>query len=772
MKFAFAAAAIFLSSISYGQNVTISGFVEDKETGEKLIGAGVLEVLSARGIRTNVYGFYSLTVPKGEVHLRVGYVGYETLDLMLNATKDTSVNLTLNNLQQLEEFVVTGEAAIQDETQMSSMDLDMKKVKALPVFMGEIDIMKTIQLFPGIQSGSEGSSGIYVRGGGPDQNLILLDGVPVYNANHLFGFFSVFNADAINNVTLIKGGFPARYGGRVSSVIDIRMKEGNMHEFHGEGSVGLISSKLTLEGPIKKDKTSFIISGRRTYIDLLARPIIKAAAEGNTFGYFFYDLNAKINHKFNDKSRLYLSAYSGKDKAYGRYDEKYTADGTTYTDTYDQALQWGNLITAIRWNRILSPKMFMNVTGTYSRYEFNVGFDITSLEEGPSGTERRYNAFEYISGINDWSAKVDFDYIPNTNHYIKFGTNYIYHTFTPGVNSLQSEGSGSDIDTTFGSSKQYGTELYAFIEDDFKISSRLKANIGFHMSGFIVQDEFYNAPQPRASLRYLINDESSIKASYAHMTQYLHLLTNQSIGLPTDLWVPVTRRIPPQNSIQYALGYARTIKKKFEASAEAYYKSMDNLIEYKEGASFFGNEEDWQEKVEVGKGWSYGIELLLEKKVGKTTGWIGYTWSKTERQFEALNFGEKYPYRYDRRHDIGMAITHKFNDRVDVGIVWVYGTGNAVTLGLERYQGFQGDITHVESRNNYRMPAYHRLDLGVNLHKKKKWGEQTWSFGVYNAYNRQNPFFLNFGFDNNNNRVLKQYSLFPILPSFNYSFKF
>ncbi|MBL4703485.1 MAG: TonB-dependent receptor plug domain-containing protein, partial [Flavobacteriales bacterium] len=628
--------------------------------------------------------------------------------------------------------------------------------------------------------GSEGTSGLYVRGGGPDQNLILLDGVPIYNASHLFGFFSVFNADAINSVKLIKGGFPARYGGRLSSVIDIKMKEGNMKEFHGEGSIGLISSKLTLEGPIKKDKTSFLISGRRTYIDLLARPLIKSIGEGVTAGYYFYDLNAKVNHKFSDKDRLYVSAYMGDDKAYTNISESWTNGGSNYSYTEEAQLKWGNLITAVRWNHMVSNKIFMNTTLRYSKYRFLVGADETNSETTGGTTNTNSFSYAYKSGIEDWSGKVDFDWVPNPNHFVRFGAGDIYHTFTPGVNQYQvTESNASAIDTTFGADKEFAHELFAYIEDEIKIGERLKGNAGLHFSGFLVGSKNYWSLQPRINGRYLLNDVSSIKASYASMTQFMHLLTNAGIGLPTDLWLPATERVKPQTAHQWAAGYARTFKKKYEVSVEGYYKIMNNLIEYKDGASFFSTEQDWQDKIEVGRGWSYGGELLIEKKIGKTTGWIGYTLAWTNRQFENLNFGEVFPYRYDRRHDIGAALTHEFNDRVSVGVVWVYGTGNAVTLGLERYQsvygtqfGWGGEIEHIESRNNYRMPAYHRLDVSVNLKKEMKWGERTWSFGVYNVYSRQNPFYLAFGYDDTGNRKLYQYSLFPFIPSFNYAFKF
>ncbi|MGD1848264.1 MAG: TonB-dependent receptor domain-containing protein [Salibacteraceae bacterium] len=765
---------------------TISGYLQDESNGEMLIGATVYDLKSGKGTTTNVYGFFSLTLPEDSVRLRISYVGFETqvMEFYLNA--DRSLNVNLSGSVSLNEFeVVASEAErMEEKSEMSTIEISMDKVKALPVFMGERDIMKTIQLLPGVQSGSEASSGLYVRGGGPDQNLILLDGVPIYNASHLFGFFSVFNADALNSVKLIKGGFPARYGGRLSSVIDIRMKEGNMKEFHGEGSIGLISSKLTLEGPIVKDKTSFIVSGRRTYIDLLAQPLIRSQSQdGSTGGYYFYDVNAKLNHKFSDKSRLFASGYFGNDRFYSRLRDRWDDGATEYESKEDGELKWGNVIGALRWNYLFSNKLFSNTTFTYSRYKFLVGF---SEEETSTGQQNETESisFDYSSGIEDYNGKIDFDYLPHPDHYVRFGVGHTYHTFTPGINTFNSRNSGeAPIDTAFGSSQQYSHESWLYVEDDVKIGNRIKANFGLHGASFYTGNKFYFSLQPRFSGRYLLRDNMSIKASYARMTQFLHLLTNAGIGLPTDLWLPVTDRVPPQQSHQVALGVAYTHRKKYEISLEGYYKSMDNLIEYKDGASFFGSDSDWQNKVEVGRGWSYGAEFLLEKKVGKTSGWIGYTLSWTNRQFDNLNFGETFPYRYDRRHDIGIALTHKFNEKVDVGVVWVYGTGNAVSLGLERYNSLAtflgndpsewgGEVEHIQERNNYRMPSYHRLDLGVNLHKDTRWGQRTWSFGLYNVYSRQNPFYLYFAQNSNGSRELTQISLFPILPSFSYQFKF
>ena len=774
------------------QKYTIKGYVEDHSSGEKLYGANIYDAKTYNGTTSNNYGFFSLTLPKDTIQLTVSYVGYGISSNTFYLDRDTTINLVLNSSIELKEVEISASKteSIQEQTRMSTIDIPMNQIKTLPVFMGEKDVLKTVQLLPGVQSGGEGSSGLYVRGGGPDQNLILLDGVPVYNASHLFGFFSVFNPDAINSVQLVKGGFPARYGGRLSSILDIRMKEGNSKQIHGEGSIGLVASKMTLEGPIKKDKTSFIISGRRTYIDLLTMPIIRAASNKNgqkvKTGYYFYDLNAKINHKISDKSRLFLSAYLGNDKAYANFEESYNVGNSEIINSSNAKLGWGNITTAFRWNYLLSKKIFSNITLTYSRYRFIVNEDFKTTEiQGSNETSTRYN-YEYFSGIYDVGGKVDFDYLPSPNHFIKFGIGNIYHTFTPGISTFEANDNNITIDTSYGSQSLYAHESSVYIEDDIKIGGRLKTNLGVHFSGFLVKEVPYYSVQPRISARYLLTDEWSLKASGVTMTQYIHLLTNATVGLPTDLWVPVTDMVKPLQSMQFALGVAHTLKEQYEISMEVYYKTMDNLIEYKEGATFFSAGTDWQNKVEMGRGWAYGSELFLQKKIGKLSGWLGYTLSWSERLFDNLNFGKKFPYKFDRRHDISIAIIYNHNERIDAGLVWVYGTGNAITLPTSRYmsnlldnQGYSeiyafGDntIEHFDSRNDYRMPAYHRLDLGINFHKKKKRGERTWSFGIYNAYSRKNPFYLYFGVTESGNRVLKQVSLFPFIPSVTYSFKF
>jgi len=778
---------LLLANTTQAQKFTISGYIKDAASGENLIGANVWDKQSEQGASANQYGFFSLTLPQDSVTLITSYVGYALQVNTFYLDKDTLINFELKDDALLEEIVISAAESerIQEVTRMSSISVPLEQIKNLPALLGEVDVLKTLQLLPGVQSGNEGTSGLYVRGGGPDQNLILLDGVPVYNASHLFGFFSVFNADAINHVELIKGGFPARYGGRLSSVIDISMKEGNMKEFHGEGSVGLVASKLTLEGPIVNDKTSFIVSGRRTYIDLLARPIIRAQTEGDeTVGYYFYDLNAKLNHRFSNRDRLYLSAYSGDDRFYTRYRGEYENQVGVPLENEDEAgLNWGNLTSALRWNHTYNPKLFSNLTLTYSRYRFNIFQEYRNEDYDAEEQEIIVDQglSRYLSGIEDLGAKIDYDFIPSPRHSIRFGAGAIHHTFSPGALNLQFENDfmQETLDTLLGSQETRAVELSAYAEDDFEINDRLKVNAGLHLSAFLVDDKNYVSLQPRIAVRYLVNDDLSVKASYVEMAQFIHLLTNSGIGLPTDLWVPATEQIRPQRAFQAALGLAKSWKGQYEVSLEGYYKEMYNLIEYKEGASFIDVNQDWQTKVAVGDGRSYGAELLVQKKKGRTTGWLGYTLSWTNRQFDELNFGRRFPYKYDRRHDLGLAVVHEWKENIDLSASWVYGTGNAISLPTAVYRSaesdsfFQENVYHYGDRNSYRMRAFHRLDASISFKKQKRWGERTWVLGVYNAYSRRNPFYIYLyeGF-NQEPSSFRQVSLFPIIPSFSYRFKF
>ncbi len=798
--------SILLNAALPAQQYTISGIIEDATTGESLVSANVYESSTLQGTISNNYGFYSLKLQAGMVEIVYSYVGYQTIKKTISLNKDTVINVLLAPAIELEEVTVTdrGPANTVRSSQMSLVKIPISEIKSVPVLMGETDVLKTIQLLPGVQSGTEGLSGIYVRGGGPDQNLILLDGVPVYNVNHLFGFFSVFNADAIHNVTLIKGGFPARYGGRLSSVLDIRMKEGNMKKIKGEGSIGLISSKLTIEGPIIKDKTSFIVSARRTYIDILARPLIKHMnnMEGDNFnmntGYFFYDINAKINHKINNRNRIFYSIYTGKDKFYMNYHDKYEDIDNSWDDKGDMGIFWKNITSALRLNTIINKNLFSNITLTVSDYAFNTGFNYTYITENPGGKETNEFGMSYISGIRDYSARAEIDYIPSASHYIRAGVDFINHTFNPGVLAFKDiyNDELASIDTSFGNKKIFVNDISFYIEDDINIGTRLKTNIGIRYSGFLLKNKNYFSLEPRVSVRYLMNDIVSLKTSYAEMQQSIHLLTNTNIGLPTDLWVPSTDRIKPKRSKQLALGVALALHDQYELTLEGFYKDMNNTIAYKEGESFIDVGSDWQDKIESGKGNAYGMEFMIQKSVGKTTGWIGYTLAWANRQYANISNGKVFPYKYDRRHDISLVISHKINERIDMGLTWVYGTGYHTTLPVEKYvnnlsvfqdvdhgnQWYMEDtkyIEHIDTRNNYKMPDYHRLDLGINFHKEKKHHTRTWSFGAYNAYNRQNAFVLYYNFKDmweydpqKDKKVVKQISLFPIIPYFKYSFTF
>ncbi len=782
----------FLQTISSQNKFTISGFVRDSLNTENLIGASVYNKNNQRGTSTNIYGFYSLTLSGGDVDIIYSYVGYSTKQISFRLTKDTIINVNLSGTNLLQETVITGRRAeeSQDKTQMSNISVPIAQVKALPAFLGEVDLIKVLQLMPGVQSGGEGTTGLYVRGGGPDQNLILLDGVPVYNVSHLFGFFSVFNADAINNVELIKGGFPARYGGRTSSVVDINMKEGNAKEFHGEGAIGLISAKLTLEGPIWKDHTSFIVSGRRTYVDLLAQPFINQMNEGNSeenisTGYYFYDLTAKINHRFSDKDRLYLSAYMGRDKFY--LDD----DFESYNEkSYNKSrIKWGNITSSLRWNRIFTNQLFGNTTVTYSRFLFNTGFDWKKYWYDDYSKKNNIESYQidYNSSIEDWSGKISFDYIPSPDHYIRSGASVINHLFQPGITTFAE--STMAIDTTMGASRLFTNEFDLYAEDDFNVTDKLRINAGVHWSGFSVKNEFFNYLQPRVTARYLLSNKLAVKASYARMAQYVHLLTNSGVSLPTDLWIPSTDALKPQLSDQVTLGLTNNFNKTYEASIEGYYKTMDNVIEYREGASFFNLDTKWENKILQGKGESYGMEIFGEKKKGKLTGWIGYTLSWTNRTFDLLNGGKTFPYKYDRRHDLSVVAIYQPSKRIELSGTWVFGSGNAITIPTAEFSGrtpfmpldVDVDAKSYAERNSYRMAPYHRLDFGISFIKKTRWGERRWIIGLYNTYNRQNPFYIDVEtreiFDPKTGETIEknnfvQYSLFPIIPSVSYHFKF
>lgn len=773
-----AALFILITSAGYSQKISINGYISDAATGERLLGATIITAGTTTGTTSNNYGFYSITLPASNdsVELVFSMVGYTTVLIKATGKGDQKINAGLVLQKELAEVVVQSsrKGEIQNRTQMSSISISPETIKNLPAFLGEADVLKAIQLLPGIQAGTEGSNGIYVRGGGIDQNLILLDGVPVYNASHLFGFFSVFNADAINSVDVLKGGFPARYGGRLSSVIDIRMKEGNNQEFHGEGGIGLIASRVTLEGPLKKGKSSFMVSGRRTYADIFMRPIIRASSDGDVdAGYFFYDLNAKANIYLTSKDHLYVSGYFGRDKFSIR--EDYNSSSGSNKSRSKSGIQWGNSTAVVRWNHEFGKRLFSNVTANYTRYIFDLFTDETSTNS--LGTKERFFQ-KYFSGIRDYSTRFDLDFLPNPNHYIRSGASITWHSYRPGAFQSKVTSATFSEDTVLHSSFINASEIDAYIEDDWKLSTRLKVNPGVHFTAFNVQHKWFNSVQPRLAARFLLNNNMSLKASYAQMSQFIHLLTNNGLGLPTDLWVPATKIVPPQQSHQWAAGWAYNHKRDYEFSIEGYYKQMKNVIEYAEGASFVNTIGTWEDRIETGRGKSYGAEFFAQKKKGRTTGLAGYTLSWTTRQFENLNFGKTFPYKYDRRHDFKMAVVHQLSKRFQVSADWVYGTGIATTFPVAVYQDNNGrQIEVYNGRNDYRLPAYHRMDVGLKWMKQKKRHEKAWVLNIYNVYNRLNAFYVFRTTDydsatNTSKNTFSKVTLFPIIPSISYQFKF
>jgi len=782
-----------------GGRPTISGYVRDAATGEDLIGASLFVKEIQKGVSTNTYGYYAITLEPGTYTLLVRYIGYRDLEKTITLTADTKLNLMLEAVaQQIEQVEVVGEKAKSnvESTAMGTMDVDVTKLQTLPALLGEVDILKTIQFLPGVKSNGEGNSGFYVRGGGPDQNLILLDEATVYNASHLFGFFSVFNADAVKNIELIKGGMPANYGGRTSSVLDITMKEGNDKEFHGRGGIGLISSRLTLEGPIATEKGSFIVSGRRTYVDVVAKPFINPESTFSESGYYFYDINAKGNYRFSYKDRLFISGYFGRDV--------FTLAGNQ-PGSPDFRIPWGNATLSARWNHVFGPKLFLNTTAIFSDYKFSF-----------AGGQDQFK-FSLKSGIKDYGLKLDLSHYPDIRHRLRYGLHYTYHIYTPSTVDVESGGTEFNIDEP---SKLRAHEAAGYVQDEYDVSDAVRINVGVRLSWFahvglfneylldemgrstgmreytagqVIKD--YMGLEPRLAMRYKLDARSSVKASFNRNLQYVHLASFSSVGLPTDVWIPSGKNVKPQVGIQYAVGYFRDLwDHKYEASVEVYYKDMLNQIEYAEGASpQDGGNTNYDALLVFGKGWSYGAEFFLKRRLGRFTGWVGYTWSKTMRRFPDVNEGREFPSRWDRRHDGSLVLSYELNDRWSFGGTFVYSTGQATTLPVQRYWIEGRLVSQFSERNSFRMAPYHRLDLAATLKNKpvrtitdKATGETTtvrrkyrssWTFAVYNAYNRANPYFYYFTTEGNTAsgdlRVLaKQVSLFSILPSITWNFEF
>lgn len=825
------------------QRATVCGYVSDAESGERLIGATVYDTVSHTGTVTNNAGFYSLTLPAGTHTLRAGYVGFNSAQQQsFNLQNDTLCHFRLTSATVIDEITVMGKQSVSHpmSVQMSAIEVPVSQIKSIPMIAGEVDVLKALQLLPGVQSGSEGSAGLYVRGGGPDENLILLDGVPLYNVNHLMGFFSVFNADAIKNVTLYKGNFPAQYGGRLSSIIDVRQNDGNAEGYHGNLTVGLLAAKFNIEGPIPHIKdstgtTTFNISARRTYFDVFTTPImglVTAAMGSGTMGAgaYFYDVNAKLSHTFaNQTDKLSASFYMGDDAVYMHMnyrDKEYGEHEGLYRESMNMRMAWGNLLAALNWEHCYNSRLFSNTQLSFTRYRYNVREQMKEVISSPTPDESESfeQSMQYSSSLQDLTLQTHYEWTPLPNNSLRFGAEYSYHRFRPEVSNFflyeMSEGSNMQMDTTLTDGTLHGHEAAIYIEDQWSPWKWLKLNIGVRGSLYAIDGKVYPGIEPRVGLRALLYKDLAFKASYAYTTQYIHLLSNSSVSLPTDLWVPVTKQIAPMHSMIAAAGLSYNILDQVELSVEGYYKKSVNLIEYKDGASFFGSATTWQDKVAMGDGWSYGVELLLQRKMGPVTGWLGYTWSRTMRQFnregQEINFGRPFHAKYDREHDLSLTLQYRINRHIELAGTFVYGTGTRATLAMENYYDptVGKEMDYFEERNNYKMPDYHRLDLGITFHfphKYSAWGQQeptrkqqrkiwnkpeklakhqaiynsgkyAWcknaehllNISVYNVYCHANPYMMEVTtyYEGDYEQKLFQISLFPILPSISYTFKF
>lgn len=751
------------------QKFTISGNVTDVSNGEDLPGVVVSISNSNYLAISNSYGFYSLSAPEGNYVLTVSQMGYtkQMLQVKLHANQLFDFNLQPKNFE-LDAVEVSGNKGNNNVTsiEMGNVKISPKQIESIPVLFGERDLIKTMQLLPGVKQAGEGNTGFYVRGGGIDQNLILLDEAPVYNASHLLGFFSVFNSEAIRDANLFKGSIPAEYGGRASSVLDIRMKEGNMKEYQTNGNIGLISSNLSFEGPIKEEISSFIISGRRTYADLFLQ--FAPDKDIREAGLYFYDLNLKTNFKLNSTTRLFISGYLGRDKF--RIPDQFGFD-------------WGSKTGTVRLNHAFSKKLFSNSSFIFSNYSYHI--DLSGDNEVIMG-----------SSIQDFNLKQDFSLYPNTKNSVKFGINLIAHKTVPG----DIQAAPGSIYKSLEVRPRRALEYSMYVSNNQQITSRLKAYYGLRLALFtnVGPGDFYRfdsngnlsqvigydhfrwvktqgGPEPRLALNYQINEQSSVKGSYNRIYQFIHLLSNSTSSTPTDVWVPSSDNVKPQISDQLSVGYFRNFKRNlFESSVELYYKNLQNQIDYKNGADLVFNSTVEAELI-FGRGWAYGAEFLFRKNYGRWTGWLGYTWSKTMRQFDLINNGSPFPARQDRRHDLSLVTQYSLSRKLILSATWVYNTGNAVTFPNGKYVIDGRTVGYYTQRNGYRMPDYHRLDIGLTwIRRQSLRFESSWNFSVYNAYARENAYFISFRQkkDNPDQTEAVQVSLFKFIPSISYKFKF
>ena len=779
------------------RQVTISGFVRDQASSESLIGASVYEVASRKGSATNSYGFFSLTLPPGNIRLHASYIGYESCSFnFTELDRDTLLNIELRPNARLEEVVVTASERDRlsvNNTLMGTMEFSQKTIKATPTLFGESDIVKTLQLTPGVASGSEGLAGLYVRGGDQDGNLFLIDGNPVYQINHVGGLFSAFNPEAIRNLDFFKAGFPARYGGRLSSVVDVHTKEGNMKEYHGSAMLGLTSGNLNFEGPIIKDRTSFNASFRRSWLDALSAPglaiynkIQKKKGEKFSARYAFTDLNLKVNHHINDRSQAYVNFYFGQDFLKGGSSEFSVGDDITPFENKDFGkMRWGNIALSSGWSYVFNNKMFGTVTLAYSHYQSKLKQETSQYygTEGDKDYSSRFIETSTRNGINDFGVHANFDYIPTPAHHIRYGTDYLYHRFSPEYIEEKTSENLSPTKRTTGDERLSANELAVFAEDDWAISPIVRANAGLRLNMYNIQKKTYVSLDPRLSVRFLLTRDLSLKASYARMNQYVHQISESYMSLPTDMWMPVSKKLKPLESDQVSVGAYYNLHKDYSFSVEGYHKWMNHLLDYKDGYNFLPSFVGWEEKLAAGKGWAYGAEFIARKETGRITGWIGYGLMWSDRQFDEINNGKRFPAKYDNRHKLNIVANWKINEKLELTGSWTFMTGNRVTVAFENYEDLgltpvppllpEGGLDYFTERNNVRLPAYHRLDLGINIYRPKKNGHLgIWNISVYNAYCQMNPITIHKRSWINYSHYFETLSLLPIIPSISYTYKF
>lgn len=740
---------------------TINGYIKDDVTKEVLIGANIIIPSVGTGAVSNNYGFYSITLPAGKYIAYVTYIGYRPDTLLLEATQDLRKDVALTSANTLRELKIVADK--KNPVPAEHLHLTAADLYDMPTLLGETDVMRSLQALSGVQSGIDGSSSLQVRGGDPGQNLNLLDGVPLYYVDHFFGVTSVFNTDAVKSVDFYKGAFPARYGGRLSSIIDVHTKDGDMERLGGQFTMGLVKSSLTLEGPLIKDKSSIMVSARRTWIDGLIVPIT------NQVGIYFYDINAKANYIINKNNRVYLSFYTGRDQI--RYSED---------DAYLRG-RWGNTIGSAKWNAVLNPKLFMNTILTYSQFKYELKDKNQVIDSGALSTLGNYVG---ISSIQDVSAQVQFQWTPGYRHHIETGGNFSHTYFVP--TALESTDDQISFPVKPQDNKMQSNEVTLYAEDEIKLGSRWTLRPGLHWSFWFSGDFNYSSLQPRIYASCRVGKNGIFYTSFSHMAQFLHLINNNSYGLPTDFWVPSTRTIKPEKALLATIGYSGS-KKGYKYSLEAYYKDINGTIVYTTGKTLFDNSARWQDKIEQGRGWSYGAELSAEKKWGPVSASLAYTLSWNWRQFEHINNGNPFPYRYDRRHNLKIMLSYKPSKSIKINANWLFMSGEAFTLPDQVYPDFDNNLLispgrntttsytyHYSNWNAYRLPPIHRLDLGVNFIKHKKQNmTRTWSLGIFNVYGRPNVMFVQLNNDISNGTLkLEGVSMLQFIPYISYKLSF